>query len=179
MSGLSFIGILIMLSQLIYSQDNRCINLHYVRPMGYIEVEISIKNDSNSYKIISSIKQINDKHEIITNNSEIEITKDEFQSYYSRLMNLDKKTLGYRSYYSGVKKLDKIKANPNDCHSFIEEDNLLKIDLYDNQNYFTIELWHITKYDDVRCAYNKLLLLLEELFQRIGLLPGYLYMHSG
>jgi hypothetical protein len=95
MSELSFIGILIMLSQLIYSHDYRCINLHYVRPMGYIEVEISIKNDSNSYKIISSIKQINDKHEIIANNSEIEITKDEFQSYYSRIMNLDKKTLGY------------------------------------------------------------------------------------
>jgi hypothetical protein len=147
-------GVLLMLSQIVFSQDNRFIEIFYGRMFGGIVVEAKIKYDDNIYKIISKVSQLNEKYENTTKNSELEITKNEFETYYSIF-----------SKYNETE----------NRFSHIEEDNQLNIKAGDGQKILTIELMPVLKYMKELDAYRDILSILEKLFLKIGLPPEYLY----
>jgi hypothetical protein len=147
-------GVLLMLSQIAFPQDNRYIEIFYGRMFGGIVVETEIKYDDNFYKIISKVSQLNEKYENTTKKSELEITKNEFDTYYSI----------FSKYNESENSL-----------SHIEEDNQLNIKVGDGQKILTIELMPVLKHMKEHDAYRDILSFLEELFPKIGLLPEYLY----
>jgi hypothetical protein len=147
-------GVLLMLSQITFPQDKRFIEIFYGRMKGGIVMETVIKYDDNFYKIKSKVSQLNDKYENITKKCELEITKNEFDTYFSI----------FSKYNESDNRL-----------SYIEEDNQLNIKVGDGQKISTIELMPVMTQMKELDAYRDILSFLEELFPKIGLLPKYLY----
>jgi hypothetical protein len=147
-------GVLLMLSQITFPQDNRYIEIFYGRMKGGIVIETEIKYDDGFYKIISKVSQLNEKYENITKTGGLEITKNEFDNYYSIL--------------------SKYNVSDNSL-SYIEEDNQLNIKVGDGKKILSIELMPVLKQMKELDAYSDILSFLEEIFPKIGLLPEYLY----
>jgi hypothetical protein len=151
------------------------ISINYKRPLSYnnketffVDIQISIKYYNTSYKILVTVNKYDEKRNPVTTNSEIEITEKEFYTISNGLVELDPDPIYYmRHGYDNMLEFP---------FSIRSDDNRLDIII---DGHFKSSLIRIVKCDN-RCkdnVYKELLVSIDKLFQRTGILPEYLYVY--